>query len=234
MPGQLDIEGVAGLAGDLLRRHRAAGPACRSTVSLAFSASGGGSSAGTCACNLSAGDRRRCRRATAVAAGLVFESAVIARLSGAAVTHLASPRAPRRASASKMFGIGAAAAEMPADRRLHVVERAVGIPLDQRGAAHHHAGVQNPHCIASCSMKARWTGCSCRRRASPSIVVIVPAAGVERERHAARGDLAVEPDRAGRAGAAIAADLRAGQPEWSRSTSASVMPGSATTVTLVH
>jgi hypothetical protein len=36
---------------------------------------------------------------------------------------------------------------------------------------------------------------------------------IERERHAARDDLAVEPDRACRAGAAIAADLGAGEAE---------------------
>ena len=45
-------------------------------------------------------------------------------------------------------------------------------------------GVQNPHCIASCSMNACWTGCSVAPFARPSIVVTGALADLERERGA--------------------------------------------------
>ena len=109
---------------------------------------------------------------------------------------------------------GAAAAEMAADgvasRRRATDSR---WPSTRAAQLITSPGVQKPHCTASCATNAACTGCSSSPCARPSMVVTLrPPTSTASSMHEATGH-AIEPDGAGRARAAVAADLGSGQPE---------------------
>ena len=108
---------------------------------------------------------------------------------------------------------GAASAQMAAGGRRDVVGRRIGIAVDQGRAAHHEArraeaalhGVvrdeRRLHRVQRFALREALDGGD------------LAATDVDGKQHARSNRHAVEPDRASRAGAPIAADFRPGQPE---------------------
>jgi hypothetical protein len=103
---------------------------------------------------------------------------------------------------------------MPTDRRLHVIRGRVRHTFQQRGATHDHAG----HAITALHRVLRDESFLHRVQRIALRQTFDgghrPGAGIDRKQHAGCDRRAVEPDRAGVAGTPVAADLCAGQIEW--------------------
>ena len=108
--------------------------------------------------------------------------------------------------------IGAAAADMAADRCLDILRASAAAcaPAAPRSSSP-CPGVQKPHCIASCSMKASCTGCSTSPCARPSIVVTARSptsiASIMQEQTGAPSSQTVQAEQAPR----LQRDLGAGE-----------------------
>ena len=106
--------------------------------------------------------------------------------------------------------VGAAAAEIPGDRRADL-DRGWASDCESRSTLQDMIipDVQKPHWRASAAMKACWTGDSRPSAARPSIVVISLARDLVGQNQAGADRLSVDEHGAGAAGAPAADDLRA-------------------------
>jgi hypothetical protein len=102
---------------------------------------------------------------------------------------------------------------MASHRRLHIVERALGIVIDECRTAHHHAGCAEAALHRIVLDEGLLDGMERLAVRQSLDGGDLTASRIERQGHAARGYLAVEPHRARRARAPIASDLRAGEVE---------------------
>ena len=88
-------------------------------------------------------------------------------------------------TASKIFGVARAAAEVPGKRLADLVVARVGLVREQIGRRHDSPGVQNPHWTAPVSTNASCTRCSRPSSARPSTVTTSwPSACAASTRHA--------------------------------------------------